>query len=278
MRFGKSALIIFFLVLTTACATRGIPVIQQDKLDHKLSVLMMTTIGLSTAADVAVRTTLHQWRSSEQITYEWIRDVSALDEDLLNKIRTRTYDYIYVIGNSLIEASLLEAGQDQDSKWTLLQDAPTHQPFAALTIEHAAALQVDPALADELKNNWVKERALQSIEWVTNAAKPIPSSWAPSEEADHIILLDGNSEWYKQLQFQVNKHASKWIVFNTPVDDAALQRARSIGIPVVDFSSLSVELDWMQIWSHQLAQMKQNSWKPGIQTFTQQQMKDLKIK
>ncbi|MNI46932.1 hypothetical protein D3C73_1014200 [compost metagenome] len=113
---------------------------------------------------------------------------------------------------------------------------------------------------------------------MTRAVNPIPSAWAPSEEADHIVLLDNNEQWLQQLTFQVKQHASKWIVFHTPVEEAMIQKAKTIGVPVIDLSTFMVDLNWDVILTGELEKIRQGSWKPGLLSYTAQELKQIKIK
>lgn len=272
-------MVLLMLILLTACGTRGIPVIGQEQLNGKLAVLMITAAGLTDSTKQTIDATLHGWRESEKITFEWLKDIKELDEGLLAKIRSRTYDYIFVVGNSLYEASAKEAVLDKNSKWTLLQEA-WGTDISPASLESAAWRHLDVAHTDLLKDEWVKQQMKEnvSLEWVTRAANPIPSAWAPSEEADHIVMLDQNEQWQQQLIYQIREHNSKWIVFYTAADQATLQKAKNIGIPVKDLTVFSAYLNWETILASQLAIMKQNSWKPGSHVYSGQEVKELKIK
>jgi hypothetical protein len=268
------------MILLSACGTRGLPAIRQDTLDNKLSVLMVTSPKLSDSVKQTIGTKLLEWRGANQIAFEWIKDKSAIDESVRLSIQSKSYDYIYVIGNELFPTAIQASTQDIKKKWTLIQDQLDMQPQLPGT-QNLAYLQIDPKQVDDLKTYWVNQLLAQkvSIEWVTMAENPIPSAWAPSEEADHIVLLNNNGDWFNQLNHQTRQHASKWILFNTSVDPSFLQKAKTIGVSVVDLSStLEVNLAWDAILANRLAAMTSHQWQNGFQSFNAQEMMELKIK
>ncbi|MFD0698316.1 hypothetical protein ACFQZT_30010 [Paenibacillus sp. GCM10027628] len=279
-RIVLSLLLLTFVV--TGCGNRGIPVIKQELLDKKISVLMLTSAGISDTAKQSVSTALQQWRDSNLIAYDWIKDATVIDNDIVTKLKVRTYDYIYVIGNELLPSAEQVIQQDAvTSKWTLLQSQLDANGSSNLIGNQAALFQIDPNQVDNLKGKWIQDLLNQnaSIEWITQADHPIPSAWAPSEEADHIILLDNNDQWFQQLAFQTRQHLSTWIIFYAPTDAAHVQKAKSLGVSVMDLNgSLSAELNWATILNNRLNAMLQKTWKPGATVFTDQELKELKMK
>jgi hypothetical protein len=281
--FTKAAAIIVLIVLLNACTNRGIPAIQQDALDKKISVLMVTGAHLSEAGVQAVNAALPNWRNEHLIAYEWIQGVSALDQTLLNKIKAGSYDYIYVIGNDLLEEASKRAAEMKDitSKWTLIEEGSPGFGTPVLSQANSILwLKTDTATFEVQQDNWVKQLAAQneSIEWVTTSTHPIPALWAPSEEADHIVYWDNNDQWFQQLTFQARLHASNWIVFYAPVNQEMLKKAKTLGINVKDLSSsYTADLNWEAILNDRLTVMKQGLWKSGTQSFTPQQVKEIKM-
>ncbi|MGO4272288.1 hypothetical protein AB4Z22_21010, partial [Paenibacillus sp. TAF58] len=72
---------------------------------------------------------------------------------------------------------------------------------------------------------------------------------------------------------------SNTIIFYSPVDEAQVQKAKSIGISVVDIAgAVSAELNWAQILDNRLVMMKTNSWKKGGTIYNEQELKELKMK
>ncbi|WP_261306081.1 hypothetical protein [Paenibacillus andongensis] len=280
----KHFLLAFLLLsfILTGCGNRGIPAIKQELLDNKLSVLMLTGASMSAPAKQSVGNALQQWRDANFIAFDWIKDLNQLDESVITKLKASKYDYIYVIGNELFPSANEVIGQGLSTgKWTLLQSQLDAKGITSQVNEQASFLQIDSLQIENLKNKWIQDLLAQNIvvEWVTRSDRPIPSAWAPSEEADHIVLLDNNEQWFQQLSFQTRQHRSSTIIFYTPVDEAQVQKAKSIGVSVVDISgAVSAELNWAQILDNRLAVMKSSSWKKGGAIYNQQELKELKMK
>ncbi|WNR46710.1 hypothetical protein [Paenibacillus roseipurpureus] len=268
--------------LFTGCGDRGIPVIKQELLDKKLSVLMLTSSALTASSKEAIAQSLKDWQDSNAIAFDWVKDLNALNEDVTTKLKTKSYDYIYVAGNELFPSANETLQSSQSSaKWTFLQS----QPFAVGTgnavSDQATLLQVDTQQLETMKNKSVQDLVFQplAIEWVTRSDRPIPSTWAPSEEADHIVLLDNNPQWYQQLSFQILQHHASWVIFYSPADADQMQKVKNMGVSVMDFAgAVTAELNWPQIMNNRLAVMKSKSWKSGVQNYNVQELKELKMK
>jgi hypothetical protein len=281
-RYMLGLLLLTFIV--TGCGNRGIPVIKQELLDKKLSVLMLTSASLSDTAKQSVGAALQKWRDSNLIAYDWMKDLNTLDDNIITKLKGRTYDYIYVIGNELLpSANELIRQNVSVSKWTLMQNQldVNGNTNANTNANQASFYQIDPNQVESLKNKWITDLLTQhsSVEWVTRADYPIPSAWAPSEEADHIILLDNNGQWFQQLAFQTRQHSSNCIIFYAPTDTAHIQKAKTLGVPVMDINgALTAELDWGTILSNRLQNMTQKTWQTGGSVYNEQELKELKMK
>jgi hypothetical protein len=274
-------LLIAVTLLLTACGTRGIPAIREDILVNKYAVLMITSDKLSDSAKQTVAAKLMDWRNTHQIAFEWIQNLPSIDETIRKSIQAKQFDYIYVIGTGLFPTAIQAAEQDKDSKWSLLQDQWENPQNTIIDSDNLALWQIDPKQVDDLKNNWVNQLLAQkeSVEWVTMAEYPIPSVWAPSEEADHIVLLNNNGDWFNQLVHQTRLHGSSRILFHAPVDPSFVQKAKTIGVPVVDLSaSLETDLNWDAILESRLTNMTQRSWNKGVHVYNAQELIQLKIK
>lgn len=281
---NKRLVLLFVLlsIFVVACGNRGIPVIKQDLFDNKLSVLMLTGASLSEPAKQSVGQAVVQWRDANLIAYDWVKDLKTLDDSVIAKLKASDYDYIYVVGNELFpSANEMIAQGVSAGKWTLLQSQLDVGGVTNTVNEQAAFLQIDSLQIENLKNKWIQDLLARNVvvEWVTRSDRPIPSEWAPSEEADHIILLDNNDQWFQQLTFQSRQHLANWIIFYTPADSTQLQKAKSLGASVIDITAaLSAELNWGQILDNRLAMMKSNSWKKGGAIYNEQELKELLIK
>ncbi|MGO4500460.1 hypothetical protein AB4114_31805 [Paenibacillus sp. 2RAB27] len=270
------------LSLLAGCGNRGIPVIKQELLDQKMSVLMLSSSGLSASAKDVLGQTLKNWRDGNSIAYEWVKDLNALDDNVDSKLKSKTYDYIYVVGNELFPSANEKMALGLTTgKWTFLQSQPFTEGSAITVNEQASLLQLDLQQMETMKNKAIQDLLFQNavIEWVTQSERPIPSAWAPSEEADHIVLLNNNNQWFQQLTFQVHQHRAAWVIFYSPVSEDQLQRAKSLGVSVMDFAgALSADLNWTQIFDNRLAMMKTHAWQKGIQNYNPQELKELKMK
>ncbi|MFC5448408.1 hypothetical protein [Paenibacillus aestuarii] len=275
--------LLFLSLMVTGCGNRGIPAIKQELMDKKMSVLMLTSASLSDPAEQTVSQTLLQWRDSNQIAFDWVKDLQTMDDSVAAKLKSKPYDYIYVIGNELLPAANPLISQNLTTgKWTLMQNQlDPSASGAGGAVAKAAVFQIDPAKIDTLKNQWVSGvlATNTSVEWVTRADRPIPSAWAPSEEADHIVLLDNNQQWFQQLSLQTKQHASSWIIFNAATDAAHIQKAKTLGVSVMDLSdALSADLDWTAIMNNRLNGMLRHTWQSGATTYSDQELKELKLK
>ncbi|OPH61996.1 hypothetical protein BC351_01780 [Paenibacillus ferrarius] len=275
-------LLVGILLVVTGCGTRGIPVIKQELMDKKLSVLMLSSSSLPDTAKQSIDQALQTWRSEHFIAYDWVKDLNTLDDQVTAKLKANPYDYIYVIGNELIASADGLMGQGLSTgKWTLLQSQLDSSGTASTSSDQAAFLKIDAQQIEDLKSNWLQNLLATNVavEWVTRSDRPIPSAWAPSEEADHIVLLDNNEQWFQQLSFQSKQHAAKWIIFYSPATAAQVQKAKTLNISVIDMSSaLSAQLNWTQILDDRLAAMTNHTWQKGSLSYNEKELLELKIK
>lgn len=268
--------------LLAGCSNRGIPVIKQELLDQKMTVLMLSSAGMTPSAKEAVGQALKNWRDSNGIAYEWAQDLTTLDDAVVSKLKTKSYDYIYVVGNELFASAneTMKLGT-VSGKWTFLQSQPFAGGQTIAVSDQANLLQVDTQQMETLKTNWIQNLLVQKtvVEWVTRSDRPIPSAWAPSEEADHIVLLDNNPQWFQQLSFQTYQHHASWVIFYSPPEAEQLQKAKSLGVSVMDLTgAISADLNWTQIFDNRLAAMKTHAWQKGIQNYNVQELKELIMK
>ncbi|WP_248926305.1 hypothetical protein [Paenibacillus hamazuiensis] len=237
-------------------------------MDKKPAILMVTGANLSPEAQASVQKALPVWRQTQNISYEWISGAQNLQE-ITGKIQTVPYDYVITVGNGLSEQALPLSAQMPDKKWVLLDD-----DFPGSVVQsvygHVTYKRADPALRQNVWDDWVKQQQNLGlpIEWITETSKPIPSAWAPSEEADHIVYTDGGNPWFNQLSLQTRQHGARWIVTYTPIEGASLQRLKSLNIPVVNMAQDKLELNWDVILSGILDNIVKNSDPSGIQYYS----------
>ncbi|MGG1551206.1 hypothetical protein [Paenibacillus ferrarius] len=245
-------------------------------------MLMLSSAELPDAAKQSIGQALLKWRDQSSIAFDWVKDLQTVDADAAAKLKTASYDYIYVAGNGLFSSAAAWMMANQTTgKWTFLQSEPDAANQSAAIADKAALLQVDTAQIETMKKTWVQSLLDQQtpIEWVTKAERPIPSVWAPSEESDHIVLLDNNPQWFQQLAFQVNQHHAKWVVFYAQAEEAQVQKAKTLGISVMDLTAaLSANLSWDDILVNRLGVMLNHGWQAGVQNYNLQELKELKMK
>ncbi|WP_442600883.1 hypothetical protein [Paenibacillus sp. KN14-4R] len=263
----------------TACAGRGLPSISAEMLANKKSVLFITSPSVGSSIKSTIQSVLPNWREAHQITYDWIQDVQEINDDVKNQVKDKAYDYIYVIGNDLLASTVKAASELPKSKWSLLQNQSNVDMSSIQDQANLSVMSVDTSILKPQIESWVQAKitARTSIEWVTTASKPIPSAWAPSEEADHIVLLDNNPEWFKQLKFQLSNHHSEWIVLYSPADASVVQKLKTIGIPVMNVNASTADLNWDEIMKNSVQSIVDNSWKSGLKSYNANELKELKL-
>ncbi|WP_409340911.1 hypothetical protein [Paenibacillus sp. MBLB4367] len=267
---------VMMISLVLAACGHTLPVATDGQLKNKKSLLVVTTPDLPADLAQKLDASLNGWRSSDKIAWKWLKDKTALDEDSVKTIRETAYDQVVVIGSSLFADARKEAEQLPQIKWTLLQQTPERSPAAIQPLDNMAVWQADAKTFDTLWNDWVsmQKTAGAPIIWITTAAHQVPAVWAPSEEAEQIVLYDSQNvaQWFQQLTFQAQQIHAKWIVLYTPEAAAELTKIRSLRIPFMDMTaSTDYKLAWDPILNRIKESMLSDSWKPGLFTYSQQE-------
>ncbi|UUZ85982.1 hypothetical protein LJK88_22625 [Paenibacillus sp. P26] len=264
------------ILLSVSGRGKNLPVLTTEQLQNKMSVLVVS--GSEPPRPVAdmLQKTLIAWRDQKQISFEWMVKTDSLSPEQLNKINERPYDYIIVLGHNVVANVLPSAKQITSRKWVLLDDMIGGSPDGV----NSSNILLKAVPADRIRSEWdewVKQQQItgRGIEWVTNSSRPIPSDWAPSEEAETISLTDAQG-WYPQFQTQVRQHGPSWIVLYAPVDDAILQRMKNLQVPIMNIAATSLQLQWDAILAGLEQMMEKKTWAPGTQTYTEQEMRILK--
>lgn len=252
---------------------KQIPEIDQDLLQSKASILVMTGPEISDNVKNTLQSTLLEWREQKQTSFEWMQNTSALTEEQLNQVKTRPYDVILVAGHALVQSVLPEAKQVSERKWLMLDDAIGRQTYALTDQNISLKLVTEERFRAEW-DEWVRQQLVsgRSIEWVTTSAYPIPSEWAPSEEAENISLADAEG-WFTQFQSQVRTNGPSWITVFAPLEASKLQRLNSVQVPVMNMASTRLELQWPGIMTSIREMLDQRQWHPGIQPYTNTEIK-----
>ncbi|NHN28314.1 hypothetical protein [Paenibacillus agricola] len=267
IRYKWIILVVCLLLVLGGCG-KSIPAINPALLDSKMSVLLISKPNLAEATVSTLTATLLSWRDTHHISFDWMANTEALQEQQLTQIKSMPYNYIIVIGNDLNRQILPLATTLTEKKWFFLDDAiATVDP--SLQATNVSWKQTDEGFMEKQWNEWVKQQQVlgKSIEWVTMSSKPIPSLWAPSEEAETISLTDAQG-WFPQFQNQVKQHGPSWIALYAPVDAASLQRIKALKVPIMDMASTSIEVQWSIILPALQQTMSNNLWAAGIQSYT----------
>lgn len=260
-------------VLVLSACGHSLPTAGEELLRQKRAVLVISGAGLDDASRSRIDSVLQSWNHSYLITYEAMPKVEALDDAIFEQIQGKPYDYVFVVGNELLPAAAQMAARKTDSRWVLLQDRIGSESYDAA---HAMVWKFDRARLDQAWNGWVQEQvdAGAALEWITTQEAPVPVQWAPSEEADHILTIDLYGDaWFDQLTYQVKQNKPRWIVLYSPIAESALKKVRTLRIPIFDMtSSQSLALNWDLVWQQQLDMILNNSWKPGVYSYADEQV------
>ncbi|MEK8130162.1 hypothetical protein WMW72_19850 [Paenibacillus filicis] len=260
------------MILCTACG-KQIPKIDPALLQSKSSLLVVTDPTLSADARQRLQNALTEWRNTKQLAFEWIPDVTSLTAEQLDKIKTTAYDYVFVAGHSLVQSTLPQAEEITNRKWLMMDNQVLRQTLAVKG-SHITLKAVQESRLRSEWEEWVRQQIVsdRAIEWVTTSAYPIPSEWAPAEEAETIHLADAEG-WQQQFQFAVKAHRPAWIAAFAPLDAAQLQRLRSAQVPVVDMNKTIVDLQWNELLLSLQQTMSTGTWKPGLQPYEEREIR-----
>lgn len=271
-RVLKWTILTLLVGLLAGCGS-SIPAIEPALLQQKISLLVITGPGYPEQADESLTQTLLSWRSKHGITFERWKDVDALGEERQTAIRSKAYDYIVVVGSQLAGQVVQEANAAPDKRWVLLEDSLRGEGTALALPGNVSHRVVSSDLLETLWNDWVVEQQESGrvLEWVTTAEYPIPSSWAPSEEAEYVNLADVEG-WFPALRSQVSRHRPSYLVVYAPLDAAALQQLQSLRVPMMNLSAASVQIRWDAVYGTLLSDMLNGGWKAGVKPYSESEL------
>ncbi|WP_281887540.1 hypothetical protein [Paenibacillus sp. YYML68] len=281
-KYSSNATRMLFIVLLvgalsflfTACG-KSIPSIDPQLLDSKASVLVVTSSTLAPDAQQQLQTALQEWQSSRLTAYEWMQlsPAQGLTEEQQAELQQRAYDYVVVAGRELIVSLLPYAEQLTDSRWIMLDDRIMRESLPVQGSHIVVHTIVEARLHQEW-DEWVRQQLVtdRAIEWVTTQAYPIPSEWAPAEEAEYMTLTDAPG-WQQQLQYQLQAHRSSWIVVFAPLDAQQLQRLKAMQVPIANISATAVELQWPAVLESVSRLLAERSWQGGLKPYTEREFK-----
>lgn len=271
-RVLKWTILTLLVGLLAGCGST-IPAIEPALLQQKISLLVMTGPGYPEQADESLTQTLLSWRSKQGITFERWKNVDALGEEQRAAIRSKAYDYVVVVGSQLAGQVVQEANAAPDKRWVLLDDSLRGEGAALALPGNVSHRVVSSDLLETLWDDWVAEQqaAGRVLEWVTTAEYPIPSSWAPSEEAEYVSFADAEG-WFPALRSQVARHRPSYLVVYAPLDDAALQQLQSLKVPMINMAAASVQIRWDAVYGTLLGDMLGGGWKAGVKPYGESEL------
>lgn len=257
-------------LLLSACG-RSIPQPDEQQLAAKRSLLVLAAPSVNEADAAKLKAELTRARSADHMAFEWQANVAAIDNAVITRIKTVPYDRIVVIGSELIEGGIAAAKQTPQRNWTLLADTVA-DPSAAVGNEANVALYIaERSGLDKMWNDWVAEQtaAGRTFEWISDTAHPVPVTWAPSEEADHIVMLDlYGSYWFQQLSAQASMHRPSWLVTLVPLQPADEQKLQTLRVPIMNMAQdARLVFDWVHVLNSQLQEIKDDRWKQGVTVY-----------
>lgn len=267
--------ILLSLVLAALLAGCGHVVPQADEqvLQSKKSLLVLASASLPADAADKLKSMLTKTRNAEQIAYVWKGGIAAIDDAMVAGIKQSPYDRIVVIGSGLIASAIEAAKKTAEHRWVLLADSVKADGIPAEPPANTAIVKVDETAVASMWNSWALEQtgAGRVIEWVSDTAHPVPSAWAPSEEADHIVMLDiyGPSLWYNQLAVQASAHRPDWIALLVPLSEGDRQKLNALHVPVADMANgVALDFQWETILSKQWQAVKGGEQPKGVTLYS----------
>jgi predicted nucleic acid-binding protein len=271
MKRSTAWLVLISLILLISACGNNMPTISSELLQSKKSILVISKPGLNEQTAAIFQKTLLAWRDTQHIAYEWLPEMASITEPQIEKIKTIPYDYIIVIGNELTSQAFNQAASIPDKKWILLDDNIAQAP-ADVKGNQVVWKQTGPGFVEKQWQEWVKQQQVigKRLEWITTSTNPIPSIWAPSEEAEYISLSDAEG-WYSQFQYQVRQHGPDWLVVYSPLDPTVLQRMKNLQVPIMNMSVTSINVQWEAVMAAVLDQI-QKQWIPGLQVYQNQEI------
>ncbi|WP_143101053.1 hypothetical protein [Paenibacillus sp. 1_12] len=275
MRWTTGLLTLCILFVLGGCG-KNIPAIDPALLESKVSVLIISKEQISDTTKSTLQNAFLSWRDSHHIAFDWMADTAVLTDLQITALKNRPYTYIIVIGNELNRQVWPIAASLPSKKWILLDDTVSVDN-PPITDKHIVWKQTEQNFMEKQWEEWVKQQQVlgKSIEWVTIGSKPIPSLWAPSEEAETISLSDAEG-WFPQFQNQVRRHGPSWIAVYSPLDANSLQRVKNLKVPVVDMTAVSIELQWGNILTSILQTIESKAWVNGSLAYTSQEIQIVK--
>lgn len=275
----KKSLVLLFSAFLLASCNRTIPAASADLLKEKKSLLLITAASVAQEETERIGTTLRKTAASEQIAFEWVKQASAFGAALAEQTSAKPYDRVLVIGEELFAGAAEAAKTQRDKRFTLFQASRYAAALPSVSdLPNVKWKRLDERSLLSPWDDWVaSQRALGlNLLWVNRTAEPVPSAWAPSEEAETIFTIDQypDSEWFSQLSYQAHSIQANWIVLYSPVEAAVANRIKTLRIPLLDLNGgLSVEYVWETILQEELRGIKTDDWHGGTVPYSDQEIR-----
>jgi hypothetical protein len=256
------------LLLLSGCG-RTIPTISPELLAQKKSLLVLTSASLSEAEKNEVQATVRELAASEHIALEIVGGTASITPELAATMKNTAYDGIVAVGDELLPELVNTAREDTGKRFVLLGSGLTPTPIPGELPANVMLKQLDETRKSQLWDEWVQLQKVAGLPilWVSRTTVPIPAHWAPSEEADHVLLMDlfQDEAWFNQLSFQAKTIGAQWIATYTPVDEKIMAKIRTLRISTLDMGNgLAAQYQWKTIIPASVSLALGEEWKGGF--------------
>lgn len=277
---AKAALISVCLLVLAGCGNRGLPEIKPEVMANKHAVYLVTS-GKIKEDQTKISEVLERWHQDNQLVFNWKQNADSWSDEIAKEIEAKPYDYVYVMGDSLLDGAAKQAEAVKKTKFILLQNKPNGSLTNAVPekADNVQIVEMNQQNIDNQMESWVKlhNKLGDSIIWLAVKDKPIPKEWNISNESDRVVYLDTDDKWLDRVKQQVTKYRPNWVVLYAGADETKSSKLKALNLPLIDTSSsFSAEMKWDAVLDNQLGKMNQE-FRPGIQSYTEQEFSQLKF-
>lgn len=273
-RTKKTWLAAAMLLLVTAGSGCGrtLPAIDAATLEARKAVLVLAGSSLAPEETEEIRKAANEKAASDKIAMEFVVNSSTNPDELASIIGKGKYDSIIGAGSEWAAPLSQLAASEPQSRFVVLGNGVA-TPVPENIPANLLLKKLDDSRKNELWNNWVNLQKASNLTvlWIARTGAPVPAEWSPSEEADKVLSLDiyPGDTWFPQLTYQVSAVRPNIIALYTTVDEAVLNRIKSLKLPVVDtVGGLSVQYRWSRILPDVLSASLAEGAKGGTELYT----------
>lgn len=261
------------LMITGSGCGRTLPAIDAETLAQKKAVLVLADDSLTGEETAQIEKAASEKAAADHISLEFVAKTSTNPDALSSTIRANHYDSVIAAGNGLV-APLAELAQKEPKLHFVLLgnglSAPSGSPAAS---GNTYIKKLDESGKNTVWNDWVQlqKASGMNVLWVSRTDAPVPSEWVPSEEADKLLQLDiyPGDTWFPQLTYQAAAAKANIIALYTPVDEAILNKIRSLKLPVTDtVQGLKAQYNWQNIIQSSISRSLSADWKGGEEYYS----------